>query len=314
MFYGWKPYVSAAERRRKAEREIARSRKKGAQMDPVTIRGRAIATTFWGKAWCDNMERYSDFSNRLPRGRTYVRNGSVLDLQVAAGKVMARVMGSHLYTVEVKVAAVPRTRWNAVCKECAGAIDSLVELLQGRFSKSVMERVCQPGTGLFPSPKEITFTCTCPDWASMCKHVAAVLYGIGARLDEKPGLLFALRKVDEKDLIAEAGKDLPLAGKRPKTGKVLESTELANIFGIEMADANEPPVQKTARKTSRKLPTAPAKKKTTAKRKSATTLAKNKATAMRRGATTSTGKKGAKARTTGGGAKRRSRAKPSRKR
>jgi uncharacterized Zn finger protein len=209
------------------------------------------------------------------------------------------VMGSDLYTVEVRVAAVPRTRWNAVCKECAGAIDSLVELLQGRFSKSVMERVCQPGTGLFPSPKEITFTCTCPDWASMCKHVAAVLYGIGARLDEKPELLFALRKVNEKDLIAEAGKDLPLAGKGRKTGKVLESADLANIFGIEMADATEPPVKKTARKTKRKLPTAPARKKTTA---------------VRKGGTTPDGKKGANARSAGGASSTRSRAKPSRKR
>lgn len=299
MFYRWRPYVSAAERRRKAELEIAKSRKNGVQMEPVVIRGRAIAATFWGKAWCENIERYSDFSNRLPRGRTYVRNRSVLDLRIAAGKVTARVMGSDLYTVEIKVAAVPRTRWNAVCKACAGAIDSLVELLQGRFSKSVMERVCQPGTGLFPSPKEITFTCTCPDWASMCKHVAAVLYGIGARLDEKPGLLFALRKVDEKDLIAEAGKDLPLAGKGPKTGKVLESTQLANIFGIEMADATEPPVKNTVRKPKRKLPTAPAAKTTTKKR---------------RGATTPTGKKGGNARSTGGASNPRSRAKPSRKR
>lgn len=299
MFYRWKPYVSAVERRRKAELEIAKSRKKGAQMEPVVIRGRAIAATFWGKAWCDNIEHYSDFSNRLPRGRTYVRNRSVLDLRITPGNVAARVMGSDLYTVEVRVAAVPRTRWNAVCKECAGAIDSLVELLQGRFSKSVMERVCQPGTGLFPSPKEITFTCTCPDWASMCKHVAAVLYGIGARLDEKPELLFALRKVNEKDLIAEAGKDLPLAGKGRKTGKVLESADLANIFGIEMADATEPPVEKAARKTKRKLPTAPGRKKTTA---------------MRKSATTPTGKKGANARSAGGASSTRSRAKPSRKR
>lgn len=299
MFYRWKPYVSAAERRRKAELEITKSRKKGAQMEPVVIRGRAIAATFWGKAWCDNIERYSDFSNRLPRGRTYVRNRSVLDLRITAGKVVARVMGSDLYVVEVKVAAVPRTRWNAVCKECAGAIDSLVELLQGRFSQSVMERVCQSGTGLFPSPKEITFTCTCPDWASMCKHVAAVLYGIGARLDEKPELLFALRKVDEKDLIAEAGKDLPLAGKGRKTGKVLESAELANIFGIEMADATEPPVEKTIHKSKRKLPTASAGKKTTAKRKSATKP---------------TGKKGATARSTGGAFNPRGRTKTGRKR
>jgi uncharacterized Zn finger protein len=317
--------VSAAERRRKANLEIDKSRKKGAQMQPVVIRGRAIAATFWGKAWCDNIERYSDYSNRLPRGRTYVRNRSVIDLRITAGKVAARVMGSDLYAVEVKVAALPQTRWNAVCKACAGAIDSLVELLQGRFSQSVMERVCQPGSGLFPSPKEITFTCSCPDWASMCKHVAAVLYGIGARLDEKPELLFELRKVDEKDLIAAAGKELPLAGKGRKTGKVLETGELANIFGIEMAATTEPPVAKTLRKAKRKPPTASAGKKGTAKKTTAkkSTAKKStgkkstgkkitgkKITAKRNSATKPIGKKGGKARSTGGAPNPHRRTKP----
>jgi len=325
MFYGWRPYVSAAERRRKANLEIDKSRKKGAQMQPVVIRGRAIAATFWGKAWCDNIERYSDYSNRLPRGRTYVRNRSVIDLRITAGKVAARVMGSDLYAVEVKVAALPQTRWNAVCKACAGAIDSLVELLQGRFSQSVMERVCQPGSGLFPSPKEITFTCSCPDWASMCKHVAAVLYGIGARLDEKPELLFELRKVDEKDLIAAAGKELPLAGKGRKTGKVLETGELANIFGIEMAATTEPPVAKTLRKAKRKPPTASAGKKGTAKKSTGKKstgkkstgkkstgkkITGKKITAKRNSATKPIGKKGGKARSTGGAPNPHRRTKP----
>jgi uncharacterized Zn finger protein len=303
MYYGWKPYVSAAERRRKAERAIAKSKKSGAQMDPVNIRGRAIASTFWGKAWCDNMERYSDFSNRLPRGRSYVRNGSVLDLQVSPGKVNARVMGSHLYSVEVKVAAVPDARWNAVRKDCAGAIESLVELLQGRFSKNVMERVCQPETGLFPSPKEIGFTCSCPDWASMCKHVAAVLYGIGARLDEKPGLLFELRKVDEKELIAEAGKDLPMAVDSPKSGKVLASVGLEGLFGIEMADADAPPVKKSRATTPRTLSKIPVKKKTTVKRKGAATSARNKSTAKRKIVPKPSGKKASNSRGTGKGRK-----------
>src|SRR5450432_937172 len=202
--YGWKPYVPVATRRRQAEREAAKLTKKGQHTSPVVIDGRKIAKTFWGKAWCDNLERYSDYANRLPRGRTYVRNGSVLDLQIAAGAVRAMVSGSDLYHIEVKVAAVPKARWTAVCGDCAGAIDSLVELLQGRFSQGVMTRICHEKTGLFPSPAEITFTCSCPDWASMCKHVAAVLYGIGARLDEMPDLLFALRKVDHQDLITRA--------------------------------------------------------------------------------------------------------------
>lgn len=238
-YYGWKPYVPVAARRAQAAREVAKLAKKGQRTSPVVIDGRKIAKTFWGEAWCDNLERYSDFANRLPRGRTYVRNGSVVDLQIAAGTVRAMVSGSDLYRIEVKVAAVPKARWSAVCKDCAGAIDSLVELLQGRFSQGVMARICHEKTGLFPSPAEITFTCSCPDWASMCKHVAAVLYGIGARLDEQPELLFALRKVDQQDLITRAGKGLSESRKGPKAGKVLDA-DLSEVFGIEMAQVAEP--------------------------------------------------------------------------
>lgn len=237
----WRPYVSVAERRRKAMREIQKGRKKGHALSPVVIEGRTIARTFWGKAWCDNLERYSDFSNRLPRGRTYARNGSVIDLQIAPGEVTAIVSGSDVYKVVVKVAAVPKARWASVCADCAGAIDSLVELLQGRFSRGVMERICQQEAGLFPAPAEIEFSCSCPDWASMCKHVAAVLYGVGARLDEQPELLFKLRKVDEKDLIARAGEDLPLSRQGPAEGRVLASTGLAELFGLEMGVSDDPP-------------------------------------------------------------------------
>src|SRR2546422_3731525 len=155
MFYEWRPHVPAAERRRRAEREMAKLRKKGHPVSPVVIEGRTIARTFWGKAWCDNLERYSDYANRLPRGRTYVRNRSVVDLQVAPGEVEALVSGSEIYKVAVKVSPVPKARWSSICKDCAGAIDSLVELLQGRFSKGVMERICRQRTGLFPSPDEI---------------------------------------------------------------------------------------------------------------------------------------------------------------
>ena len=178
------------ERRREAAKKLAKLKKKGQSVSPVTIEGRAIAKSFWGKSWCTNLERYSDYENRLPRGRTYVRNGSVVDLQIAKGKVSAVVSGSDLYTVTITIAPVPATRWKAICRDCAGTIDSLVELLQGRLSKGVMDRVCREGDGLFPAPKEIKLSCSCPDWADMCKHVAAVLYGVGARLDEKPALLF----------------------------------------------------------------------------------------------------------------------------
>jgi uncharacterized Zn finger protein len=239
-YYGFRPYVSVGARRAQAARELVKLQKKGRKISPVVIEGRTIAGTFWGEAWCDNLERYSDFANRLPRGRTYVRNGSVVDLQVGPGCVTALVSGSTIYDVKVTVGSVPRARWSAICKDCSGAIDSLIELLQGRFSKGVMTRLCEEKTGLFPSPKEILFTCSCPDWASMCKHVAAVLYGIGARLDRQPELLFTLRKVDQQDLIAKAGSDLSKARKKPAGAKVLASEDLSEMFGIEIAPATAP--------------------------------------------------------------------------
>jgi uncharacterized Zn finger protein len=222
---------------------MEKRRKQGHPVSPVIIEGRAIAKTFWGKAWCENLERYSDFANRLPRGRTYVRNGSVIDLQITAGTIEALVSGSEIYKVTVKITPVTKARWKSICTDCAGAIDSLVELLQGRFSEGVMERICRQNTGLFPSPKEIRLSCDCQDWADMCKHVAAVLYGIGARFDERPELLFRLHEVNEQELIAKAGKALPLANVGPAASKVLGGEDLSDIFGLEMApgtDGNRP--------------------------------------------------------------------------
>jgi uncharacterized Zn finger protein len=237
---GWKPYVSVAARRKKAEMAAARAKKAGAVLSPIESYRGAIAKTFWGKAWCNNLEGYSDYANRLPRGRTYTRNGSVIDLQITAGEVRAQVMGSRLYTVTVNVSACLEEHWHAIGADCSGSIDSIVELLQGKLSTAVMERICKPVTGLFPAPKEITFSCSCPDWASMCKHVAAVLYGVGARLDRQPEVLFALRRVDANDLVGQVSADLPESRKRPAASKVLDDAMLADVFGIEMAEAYSP--------------------------------------------------------------------------
>ncbi len=248
----WKPYVPVAERQLKAAREMEKLSKKGQSVSPVVLEGRAIARTFWGTAWCDNLERYSDFSNRLPRGRTYVRNGSVVDLQVAEGEVSARVSGSSLYRVSVKVSAVPKARWASICADSSGGIDSLVELLQGRFSKGVMERLCQQTSGLFPAPSEIKFSCSCPDWASMCKHVAATLYGVGARLDERPELLFLLRQVDQQELVAQVDRGLPLSKQAPKDDKLLATDDLEALFGLELSGVSDAPPPATRRaETSR---------------------------------------------------------------
>jgi uncharacterized Zn finger protein len=210
-------------------------RKQGHSVAPVAVEGRKIAKSFWGSSWCSNLEQYSDFASRLPRGRSYVCNGCIVDLQIAKGKIAAKVSGSELYDVAITIAPVAAKRWRAICLDCSGSIDSLVELLQGRLAKGVMDRVCRKGDGLFPAPHEIKLSCSCPDWADMCKHVAAVLYGIGVRFDQNPELLFRLHEVDEQELIAGAGKGLPLAKTGPAKSKRLGGEDLAAMFELDMA-------------------------------------------------------------------------------
>jgi uncharacterized Zn finger protein len=245
-YFSWRPYVPVAKRQREAERELAKLAKRGMSPSPVKIEGRKIASSFWGKSWCENLERYSDFASRLPRGRSYVRNGLVVDLKITRGEVAAKVSGSELYTVKIRISQVQAPQWRAICRDCAGRIDSLVELLQGRLAKSVMERVCSKGDGLFPAPEEITLTCSCPDWADMCKHVAAALYGVGARLDQKPELLFVLRNVDEQELLAGASGDLSFA-QATSGAKLLNDGDMAALFGLEMAETAgvDPPSSKS---------------------------------------------------------------------
>ena len=234
--FRWPPYVSVAEKRRQADRRLAKLKKKGKSVSPVVINGRTIARSFWGKSWCSNLERYSDYESRLPRGRAYVRNGSVVDLQITKGEISAMIAGSELYNVKISIKSVTAVRWKAICRDCAGTVDSLVELLQGRLAKGVMDRVCRVGDGLFPSPSEIKLSCSCPDWADMCKHVAAALYGVGARLDEIPQLLFVLRNVDEKELLAGVEQGLPLKKTTPSAAKVLDDRDVAALFGLEMTE------------------------------------------------------------------------------
>lgn len=236
-YENWAPYVPVAERRRAAARKSAELAKKGHHCEPVNIEGRAIAKSFWGKAWCDNLESYGDYESRLPRGRTYVRNGSVMDLRITSGGVEALVSGSSIYKVQVDVKPLPGARWQALLKECAGRIGSLIELLQGRLSDSVMQLMTRQNQGLFPAPREIDFTCSCPDGAYLCKHIAAALYGVGARLDGKPELLFLLRGVDPADLIAQAAQ-ADFAAAPAAAGQRLENADLASLFGIDLDDGD----------------------------------------------------------------------------
>lgn len=247
----WAPYVPVADRRRQAEKTVQALRKKGKTILPVVIEGRKIAKSFWGEAWCDNLEAYSDYANRLPRGGTYVRNGSVVHLEIAEGKIEALVSGSSVYTVKIAIAKLPRARWSALVAECSGKIGSLVGLLQGKLSAGVMEVVTHKDRGLFPSPKEITFSCSCPDGAWMCKHVAAVMYGVGARLDTQPSLLFELRGLDPAELFTSAALGPPVPEPGAK-GKVLETAHLGSVFGIDIDEG--PGAAPEARPGSKRAP------------------------------------------------------------
>jgi uncharacterized Zn finger protein len=237
----WPKYVPVAKRRAEAAKVLKSARGMGKALNPDLIEGRQIAHTFWGKAWCDNLEAYSDYANRLPRGRTYVRNGSVIDLQILKGKVQAQVMGSSLYKITIEFGAMQAQKWKTLVQACAGKIDSLIELLQGKFSKGVMAKIIDKESGLFPSPGEISMRCSCPDDAGVCKHIAAVFYGIGATLDTQPEQLFTLRHVDHLELIASAGS----AGIMPSSqanADALGEEDLSSLFGIEMAPAGSAPL------------------------------------------------------------------------
>ena len=231
--YTRKPSVH--ERRQKAAREARRFAKSGQALSPAAIEGRTIARSFWGKAWCVNLESYRDYESRLPRGRSYVRNGSVLDLKVASGKITALVSGSDIYRVAITIKHLTPDHWRRIKTQCAGNVGSVIELLEGRLSERVMQVVTHRGEGLFPKPAEIQMDCSCPDWATMCKHVAAVMYGVGARLDQQPELLFTLRNVDHADLISQA-IDLA-ASRKTSSRKVLADDALGDVFGIEIESA-----------------------------------------------------------------------------
>ena len=273
--YGFRPYVPVHERRAKAARALPKRLGKGKTPSPVRGAGQKIAASFWGQAWCRNLESYGDYENRIPRGRTYVRNGSVVHLDVRPGEALAYVSGSTLYEINVKVKPVAAARWKALCAACVGSIDSLVELLKGDLDAGVMERVCGAKAGLFPTPDEIEFDCSCPDYADMCKHVAAVLYGIGVRFDDDPEILFRLRQVSASELVAGAAKGLVRPKKGPASGKVLAQEDVASVFGVELGGATMPPPVPVPATATR----ARAKKKAAPKGRAATkVMTKGKAT------------------------------------
>ena len=252
-FYGYPEYVPVAEKKRRAQQAVEKLRQKDPAIRPVIIAGRKLAETWWGKAWNSNLESYSDYANRIGRGRSYLRNGAVLDLKLEQGGIKALVQGSASkpYRVEIAICPLSGVVWEKLKKTCEGKIESLPELIDGKFPKTLGELFTAKGSGLFPAPQEITLNCSCPDWAVMCKHVAAVLYGVGARLDQEPSLFFPQRGVKIEELIHDAirGKAQSMLGHSVvKSRRILENVDVASMFGLEVAAVEK--VSKKKRKPS----------------------------------------------------------------
>ncbi len=234
----WAPYVPVAQKKANAVRHAAQvAQKQGRQPAPVKLAGRKIATTFWGRAWCQNLEAYSDYANRLPRGATYVRNGSVVDMVIKPRSIEAIVAGSETYKITIAIDGLAKPTWKKIKQDCSASIDSLLDLLAGRFSDGVMQRLTRQQEGLFPSPAEINMKCSCPDYSDCCKHLAAVMYGVGARLDKQPELLFVLRDVDHQELVSQAVAEGNLERELGGHDGALSGEDLGAIFGIELDTA-----------------------------------------------------------------------------
>lgn len=259
-YYGeFSEYVPVAEKRKMAQKAIEKLKKKNPSISPVVIEGRKIAKTWWGKSWNDNLESYADYSNRIGRGRSYVRNGAVLDLKINVGTITALVQGSTKkpYKVEIKIKPISKEIWKEIEKECAGKIHSLEELMAGKFPKALSDLFTAKGKGLFPTPKEITMECSCPDWADMCKHIAAVLYGVGVRLDDNPALFFTLRNVNIDDLIKETvhKKSQQLLEKsETKSHRMLDDSDIMGMFGIDVEiEAEKVEIKRAKRKKTSQI-------------------------------------------------------------
>jgi len=264
-------YVPVGERVRKAKAAATQAGKTEGRREPVVVEGTKIATTFWGKGWCKHLESFSDYSNRLPRGRSYVRNGLVIDLRITQGLVEALVQGSTLYRVKVSIAPLPSQRWASFVQSSTDKVTQVIDLLQGQLPPSLLQSVTNPESGLFPRPAEIKLSCSCPDWADMCKHVAATLYGVGARLDTRPELFFTLRGVDMDDLVAAAGKtaaEVPADASVPGLGH----EDLSALFGVEIESGSTATPDAPAVPTTAQAPAAVRPRKTmrTTKTKAAT--------------------------------------------
>ena len=219
-----------------ASETVRKAKKKGKLYHPVIAEGRIIAKSWWGKAWCENLERYADYESRLDRGKRYLRTGTVVDLQIDKGHVTAKVQGRRKtpYNVEVRISPLNEEECQRIMSYCGKKIESLDILLKGTFPEEYKEAFLGEN-GLFPTPREISFNCSCPDWALLCKHVSAVLYGIAVRFDEDPLLFFTLRGIDVDhfvDVTLENSVESMLKNINAESDRIITRDGWEELFGL----------------------------------------------------------------------------------
>lgn len=287
----WYQYESSNERKARGQQDLARRCKQGEELVSLVVPqgSRKLVSTFWGKAWCQHLEKYKDYEYRLPRGRSYLRQGLVYNLSVEAGLVTAQVLGSSMYEVSVQIAPLPAEAWAGMQAACAGQVGSLLDLLSGNLGAGVMEVICDRDKGIFPAPKEIKMSCTCPDWADMCKHVAAVMYGVGVKFDTDGALFFRLRQVDPADLLAAGAQELLSSSEGAGDG--LSGEDLSALFGIELAgeEAAVVPQEQAPSRPIKEIQTlvSPKKKKKPATKAKPKAAVKSKPKVPKKGGTSS---------------------------
>ncbi len=219
------PRMKVADWGKLAQARLADLRADGAlQLNPVHEKSRKLAKNAWGSAWMRQLAYCEQEGFSLAAGRSLLRHGCVLDVQVGRGTIDALVSGEELYEIHLKLAEPDEEKIEYLREQCGAHIDSLVALLDGKIDASVMQQLCDPEEGLLPLPYEWQMDCNCPDWNEPCPHAAAAIYAAGCLIDAEPRLLFTLRGIEPSTLCEV-----------PSTAAAdFDATDLANTFGIDI--------------------------------------------------------------------------------
>jgi uncharacterized Zn finger protein len=185
-------------------------------------------TTWWGARWIEALEKLgANYASRLARGKTYARTGRTHDFVVGPGGATAQVTGSRdtPYVVRIALAELDDATWTRAVAAMAAEARFAAELLAGEMPRSIDEAFRAAGSSLFPAKEaDLTTSCSCPDWANPCKHVAATHYVLGDALDRDPFLLFELRGRSRAEVL-EALRDLRSTQAKAKAKRTAEPAE-----------------------------------------------------------------------------------------